>query len=76
MSVPTPFDDDGGPTEQLAIDLGPGVKASPWKLPPLSLLERAETHEVDKRAVLYELVTGGTSEAFTSERRRDHVAYR
>jgi superfamily II DNA or RNA helicase len=30
----------------------------------------------DKRAILYELVTGGTSEAFTSERRRDHVAYR
>jgi superfamily II DNA or RNA helicase len=29
-----------------------------------------------KRAVLYELVTGGTSEAGTSERRRDHVAYR
>jgi superfamily II DNA or RNA helicase len=30
----------------------------------------------DKRAVLYELVTGGTTEAYTSERRRDHVAYR
>jgi superfamily II DNA or RNA helicase len=30
----------------------------------------------DKRAILYELVTGGTSEAYTSERRRDHVAYR
>ena len=30
----------------------------------------------DKRAVLYELVTAGTSEAFTSERRREHVAYR
>jgi superfamily II DNA or RNA helicase len=30
----------------------------------------------DKRATLYELVTGGTSEAYTSERRRDHVAYR
>jgi superfamily II DNA or RNA helicase len=30
----------------------------------------------DKRAVLYELVAGGTAEAFTSERRRDHVAYR
>lgn len=30
----------------------------------------------DKRATLYELVTGGTSEAQTSERRRDHVAYR
>jgi superfamily II DNA or RNA helicase len=30
----------------------------------------------DKRAILYELVTGGTSEAMTSMRRRDHVAYR
>ncbi len=29
-----------------------------------------------KRAVLYELVTADTSEAFTSQRRRDHVAYR
>ena len=29
-----------------------------------------------KRAILYELVTRETSEAFTSERRRDHVAYR
>ena len=29
-----------------------------------------------KRAVLYELVTEGTGEAFTSERRRDHSAYR
>jgi len=29
-----------------------------------------------KRAVLYELVTGGTIETFTSERRREHVAYR
>jgi superfamily II DNA or RNA helicase len=27
-------------------------------------------------AILYELVTGGTAEAYTSERRRDHVAYR
>jgi len=30
----------------------------------------------DKPVALYELVTGGTSEAYTSERRRDHVAYR
>ncbi len=30
----------------------------------------------DKRAVLYELVTDGTGETFTSERRREHVAYR
>ena len=29
-----------------------------------------------KRALLYELVSGGTSESRTSERRRDHVAYR
>jgi superfamily II DNA or RNA helicase len=29
-----------------------------------------------KRAVLYELVTGGTAEAQTSDRRRAHVAYR
>ena len=30
----------------------------------------------DKRAVLYELVTRETSETFTSQRRREHVAYR
>src|SRR5262249_46149903 len=42
---------DEGPVEQMEIDLGPGAKASPWKLPPLTLLERAETQEVDKRMV-------------------------
>ena len=30
----------------------------------------------DKRAVLYELVTEATSETYTSERRREHRAYR
>ncbi len=30
----------------------------------------------DKRAVLYELVTAATTETLTSERRREHVAYR
>ncbi|MEM9075082.1 MAG: DEAD/DEAH box helicase family protein [Myxococcota bacterium] len=30
----------------------------------------------DKRATLYELITAQTGEAYTSERRRDHVAYR
>ena len=30
----------------------------------------------DKRAVLYELVTENTAETFTSERRREHSAYR
>ena len=29
-----------------------------------------------KRAVLYELVTADTAETMTSERRREHVAYR
>jgi superfamily II DNA or RNA helicase len=29
-----------------------------------------------KRAVLYELVTGATTETYTSERRREHSAYR
>jgi len=29
-----------------------------------------------KRALLYELVTAGTAETFTSARRRDHSAYR
>jgi superfamily II DNA or RNA helicase len=30
----------------------------------------------DKRAVLYELVTADTGETYTSERRREHSAYR
>ena len=30
----------------------------------------------NKRATLYELVTAETAETYTSERRRDHVAYR
>jgi superfamily II DNA or RNA helicase len=32
--------------------------------------------QAGKRAVLYELVTAATAETFTSERRREHVAYR
>jgi superfamily II DNA or RNA helicase len=30
----------------------------------------------EKHAILYELISGGTAEAFTSERRREHDAYR
>ena len=30
----------------------------------------------DKRAILYELISANTGETFTSERRRDHRAYR
>jgi DNA segregation ATPase FtsK/SpoIIIE, S-DNA-T family len=48
IGVPEP--DDGEP-EQLEIALGPAAKASPWKLPPLTLLERAGAHSVDRRAI-------------------------
>jgi DNA segregation ATPase FtsK/SpoIIIE, S-DNA-T family len=37
--------------EQLAIDLGPVSKASPWRLPSLSLLTRSGTQEVDRRLI-------------------------
>jgi len=37
--------------EQLAIALGPAGKASPWKLPPLTLLERSGTLQVDRRSI-------------------------
>lgn len=39
-------------------------------------LGRVLRKSAGKRALLYELVTGDTSEASTSSRRRDHVAYR
>jgi S-DNA-T family DNA segregation ATPase FtsK/SpoIIIE len=40
-----------GDAEQLAINLGPAAQASPWKLPPMRLLNHSEVHEVDERAV-------------------------
>ena len=36
---------------QLAIDLGPALVASPWKLPPVTLLKRASSREVDTARV-------------------------
>ncbi len=39
-------------------------------------LGRVLRKQQDKRAVLYELVSGGTAEQFTSERRREHRAYK
>jgi superfamily II DNA or RNA helicase len=39
-------------------------------------LGRVLRQKEGKQAILYELVTGGTGEEFTSERRREHVAYR
>jgi superfamily II DNA or RNA helicase len=39
-------------------------------------LGRILRKKADKRALLYELVTEQTTETFTSERRREHSAYR
>jgi S-DNA-T family DNA segregation ATPase FtsK/SpoIIIE len=36
-------------SQQLEIDLGPGAHGSPWKLPPLTLLDRAASQEIDRR---------------------------
>jgi S-DNA-T family DNA segregation ATPase FtsK/SpoIIIE len=43
--------DEIGPTEQLAIDLGPGVDKGPWKLPPRNLLHQSESHEIDRTII-------------------------
>jgi S-DNA-T family DNA segregation ATPase FtsK/SpoIIIE len=40
-----------GEVEQLEIALGPAAKGSPWKLPPVTLLDRAGAHQVDRRAI-------------------------
>src|SRR5581483_4943177 len=52
LTVPTSEDgEEAEPTEQLAIDLGPAAKPSPWKLPQLTLLERAGARDVDVASV-------------------------
>ncbi len=51
LSVPTSQDDESDDTEQLAIELGPAAKPSPWKLPAISLLQRAGSHDIDVTAV-------------------------
>ncbi|MDH3752374.1 MAG: DNA translocase FtsK [Acidimicrobiia bacterium] len=40
-----------GDAEQLAIDLGPAAKGSPWRLPAPTLLVHSDTHEVDEAMV-------------------------
>ncbi|MBV9663523.1 MAG: DNA translocase FtsK 4TM domain-containing protein, partial [Actinobacteria bacterium] len=37
--------------EQMEIDLGPGARKGPWRLPPVQLLKRSKALEVDKRLV-------------------------
>jgi S-DNA-T family DNA segregation ATPase FtsK/SpoIIIE len=43
-------DDDVSP-EQLEIALGPAAKGSPWKLPPITLLERTGSQQVDRKMI-------------------------
>ena len=43
--------EDSGPAEQLEIELGPAAKPSVWKLPPVTLLERSGTQQIDRKAV-------------------------
>jgi DNA segregation ATPase FtsK/SpoIIIE, S-DNA-T family len=45
-----PEADDVQP-EQLEIALGPAAKGSPWKLPPMTLLERSSSHQVDRKVI-------------------------
>jgi len=45
-----PEPDDVSP-EQLEIALGAAAKGSPWKLPPITLLERAGTQQVDRKII-------------------------
>ncbi|MBN2623759.1 MAG: type IV secretion system DNA-binding domain-containing protein [Acidimicrobiales bacterium] len=45
-----PEPDDVSP-EQLEIALGPAAKGSPWKLPPMTLLERTGSQQVDRKMI-------------------------
>ncbi|HEY8543850.1 MAG TPA: DNA translocase FtsK, partial [Acidimicrobiales bacterium] len=40
-----------GEPEQLEIELPPAARASAWKLPPVTLLERSGAQQIDRRAV-------------------------
>jgi S-DNA-T family DNA segregation ATPase FtsK/SpoIIIE len=51
FGLPLVADDGSVATEQLEIDLGPAAERPVWKLPGRKLLERSETHEVDRRLV-------------------------
>jgi S-DNA-T family DNA segregation ATPase FtsK/SpoIIIE len=48
LAAPQP---DTAEPEQLEIALGPAAKASSWKLPPLTLLERAGSLQVDRKII-------------------------
>ncbi len=41
----------GADGEQLSIPLGPASQAGAWRLPPVALLKRGRTAEIDRRAV-------------------------
>jgi S-DNA-T family DNA segregation ATPase FtsK/SpoIIIE len=51
LTVPASHDAEPDDAEQLAIELGPAAKPSPWKLPAMSVLQRAGSHDIDVAAV-------------------------
>ncbi|HKY66808.1 MAG TPA: DNA translocase FtsK, partial [Acidimicrobiales bacterium] len=42
---------DTAEPEQLEIALGPAAKGSPWKLPPVTLLDRSGSQQVDRKMI-------------------------
>jgi DNA segregation ATPase FtsK/SpoIIIE, S-DNA-T family len=44
-------EDDEAPVEQLEIALGPAGRPSQWKLPPITLLTRSGSQQVDRRVI-------------------------
>ncbi|CAN5668631.1 DNA translocase FtsK [soil metagenome] len=49
--VPEEPVDEATESTQLEIGLGPAARPSAWKLPPLSLLDRASAQQVDRKTV-------------------------
>ncbi len=50
-TVPDVAPEATGPGSQLQIDLGPAVRPTAWKLPPLKVLNRTGAQQVDKAAI-------------------------
>lgn len=48
VKLPAAVGSDADPGEQLEIELGPGAKGSPWKLPSLKMLNRSEDQNVNQ----------------------------
>jgi S-DNA-T family DNA segregation ATPase FtsK/SpoIIIE len=51
VRTPAPVDVPTGPVTQIEMELGPAARGSAWKLPPINLLHRTGSQEVDKASV-------------------------